>query len=126
MGDSDSDIQDMEEDPPVPLDPVYEELNSARLLDLDPEAVTAMPALYRAYHPDLPKEERAKYCQMQLSMETDGGRATGSHAAKRVLIHQGDRFVGHKMTNCRFTEVPFEDRIKLESGQKSAVASQAE
>ncbi len=50
-------------------------------------------------------------------METDGGRASGSHAAKRVLIHQGDRFVGRRVTDRRLTDVPFEDRIKLESNQ---------
>ncbi len=117
MGDIDSEIEDMEEDPPQRMDDVYEQLNNAKLLDLDPEAATAMLALYRAYDPDLPAEQKAKYCQMQLSMETDGGRASGSHAAKRVLIHQGDRFVGHRMTDRRFTDVAFNDRIKLETNQ---------
>ncbi len=117
MGDTDSEIEDMEEDPPQQMDDIYEQLNNARLLDLDPEAATAILALYRAYDPDPPADQRAKYCQMQLSMETDGGRASGSHAAKKVLIHQGDRFVGHRITNRRFTEVAFEDRIKLESNQ---------
>ncbi len=115
MGDIDSEIEDMAEDPPQQMEDVYEQLNNARLLDLDPEAATAILALYRAYDPDLPIEHRAKYCQMQLSMETDGGRAGGPHAAQRVLIHQGDRFVGHRITNCRFTDVAFDDRIKLES-----------
>ncbi len=109
----DSDIEDMEEEPSQPLDSMYEELNSARLLDLDPEAAAAVLAICRAYHSDLPAEQRAQYCQMQLSMETDGG----SHAVKRVLIHQENCFVGHRMTNGRFTEVAFEDRIKLEGEQ---------
>ena len=87
------------------------------LLDLDPEVTTAMLAMYRAYDPDLPADQRAQYCQMQLSMETDGGRASVSHAAKRVFIHPGDRFVGHRLTNCRFTDVAFDDNIRLESNQ---------
>ncbi len=53
MGDSDSDSEDMEEEPSQPLDCqpkvflqcFYEEINNARLLDLDPEGATAMLAL---------------------------------------------------------------------------------
>ncbi len=77
MGDSESEVEEMEDEPPQPMDAVYAELNNARLLDLDPEAATAMLALYRAYDPDLPAEQRVQYCSMQLSMETDGGRARG-------------------------------------------------
>ncbi len=117
MGDVYSEIEDMEKDPPQQIDDSYEQLNNAKLLNLDPEAATAMLVQYRVYDPDMPAEQRAEYCQLQLSMETDGGRSSGSHAAKRVLIHQGDRFVWHGMTDRLFTDVAFEDRIKLENNQ---------
>ncbi len=104
MGDSDSDTEEMEEVPSQPMNSFYKELNNVRLLDLDPEAATAMLTLCRAYYPDLPAEQGARFCQMQLSMKRDGGRASGSRAAKRVLIHQGNCFVGHRMTNCRMTK----------------------
>ena len=64
MGYVDSEIDDMEEDPSQRMDDVYEQLSNAKLLDLDPEAATAMLALYRAYDPDLLAEQRAKYCQI--------------------------------------------------------------
>ncbi len=37
MGDINSEIEDIEEDPPQQMEDVYEQLSNARLLDLDPD-----------------------------------------------------------------------------------------
>ena len=116
MAEGDSDIHDME-DQQTParvsqVDEVYERLS--QFLHLSSEAAAIVLAVYDAYNPDLTEDEKAKFCQLQLSTLPDGGRSFGNTEVKRALTHAGDRFVGHRMVGKRFTGVESNDKLKLD------------